>query len=365
MEKDMDRRIYLPAWDSDAVKGALQGEWGTLHYEKNRYSFTYGYDSPDDNIMALRERHPSGLRFVAGDTHGETKTLMDLMAKIRFDPAKDHVYFVGDYNAGGNVHTLLRYMSNFYQPDPEKPGFHLIRGNHERELDPVYTLENLPDLYVIRGTYMDYYAVHAGMVYSAFQLIGTDLDAHPGQKVFSYGLEDRCVAYDAPLRQLIWSRKGLYSRRSHPGLWPREDTLKKRRACIIHGHSPYCFFCGPGYYTYGSRKLFYTRQHIFFSEALQSFNIDSDVKGRCENGQTYRGLACVCLEALEDAAARAGGLTLEGVCNAPNAVFAVPQVSTWGTDPPGDIGRILNAAPHKRMITLDGNGRPCFTDQIE
>ncbi len=378
MENKTDGHIYIPDKDSDAVEGALTGAYGTLYYTRNQRSFTLSYDSPDDNISALRERYPAGLRFVVGDTHGETKTLMDLMAKIRFDPAKDHVYFVGDYNAGGNVYTLLRYMSNCYQPDPEKPGFHMIRGNHERELSPVFTLENLPDLYVIRGTYLNFYLAHAGMVESAFRLIGADLDAHPEQRVFQYGLSDRSVVYNAPLRQLTWSMRGLYSQHSRyapprggtprfpdMGRWPETAALKQRHACIIHGHSPFSFFCRPGYYSYGGRILFYTRQHVFFSEALQSFNIDSDVKGRCENGQTYRGLACVCLEVLEEIAAENGALTLEGVCNAPNAVFAVPQVSTWGTDPPGDIHRILNAAPQMRRITLDENDRPCFAGPDE
>ena len=378
MENRTDGHIFIPEVNSDAVEGAVPGAFGTLYYTRNKRSFTLSYDSPDDNIGALRERYPAGLHFVVGDTHGEAKTLMDLMAKIRFDPAKDHVYFVGDYNAGGNVHTLLRYMSNYYQPDPEEPGFHMIRGNHERELSPVYTLENLPDLYVIRGEYLNYYVAHAGMVESAFRLIGTDLDAHPGQRVFQYGLSDRSVGYNASLRQITWSMRGLYSQHSRyapprdgenrspdMGRWPETAELRQRRACIIHGHSPFSFFCRPGYYSYGSRKLFYTRQHVFFSEALQSFNIDSDVKGRCENGQTYRGLSCVCLEVLEEIAAENGSLTLEGVVNAQNAVFAVPYVPCWGMDTPGDIGRILNAAPQMRRITLDAKGQPCFADQSE
>ncbi len=102
----------------------------------------------DKNIEVIRNKHPNGLHFVVGDTHGECRTLKDLMEKIEFDPHKDSVFFVGDYNAGGDPRALLDYISCFYQPDYLLPGFHLIRGNHERELFPAYPLDNLPDIYI-------------------------------------------------------------------------------------------------------------------------------------------------------------------------------------------------------------------------
>ena len=133
----------------------------------------------DNNIKLIRDKHPEGLHFVAGDTHGELPTLMALMEKIEFDPHKDHVYFVGDYSGGGDPYSLLGYMSGYFQPDYERPGFHLIRGNHERELYPVYPLENLPDIIVIRGRQLNYYIVHAGMVSGAFHLINEDMAKCP------------------------------------------------------------------------------------------------------------------------------------------------------------------------------------------
>ena len=90
----------------------------------------------DDNIGSLRERYADGLTFVVGDTHGEGNTLQILMEKIRFDPDKDHVFFVGDYNSGSSVYQLLKYISAYYSEDYGSPGFHLIRGNHEHELEP-------------------------------------------------------------------------------------------------------------------------------------------------------------------------------------------------------------------------------------
>lgn len=356
----MDNRIPLPG-PGVPDEGAAEGRYGTLYWKKNKYDYTMSYDSPDDNIADLRAQYPNGLHFIVGDIHGEVKTLKLLMEKIGFDPTKDHVYFLGDYNGGGNVTALMRYLSNYYSPDSAVPGFHMIRGNHERELGPVYALQNLPDVFVIREKHMDYYLAHAGMIRSVFDLIGEDMEKDPSKKVFSYGLTDESVAFDAPLRQMIWSRHGLYSQRAHWSKWPRNETLTARRACIIHGHSPYSFFMRQQYFSYGEQTLFWKRQHVFFSESLQSFNIDANVKGRYENGETYRGLACVCLEALETVAANTDGkLTCEGILNTQNAVFAVPYAPGWDAEDQGDPNRILSAAPEMKRIGANENGEPYF-----
>lgn len=319
------------------------------------------FDCADDNILLLRERYPSGLHFVVGDVHGEVKTLMDLMAKIRFDPSKDHVYFVGDYNAGGNVHMLLRYISNYYQADMSSPGFHLIRGNHERELLPVYMLKNLPDIFVIRGGRLNFYIAHAGMISPVFDLISDDIEKAPEQKAFAYKLEDHTVTYDAPLRQIIWSRRGLYSQRSRRRVWPSEDRLTERSACIVHGHTPYCFLCGTHYSSYGDRNLFWKNQHVWFSEDLHSFNIDANLKGRYENGESYRGLACLCIEVFDAVAERDGGrLTVDGILSAENGIFAVPYSSCRETVVHGDILKLETAAPEMKTISLNKHGEPCF-----
>lgn len=358
----VNRSVELPGLSSEITEGDLSGPFGGIHYHCNTESYMLEYDSREDNIESLREQFPEGMHFVVGDTHGEAATLADLMLKIRFDPAKDHVYFVGDYNAGGDVLALLRYMSNYYQPDTDKPGFHLIRGNHERELFPYYTLENLPDLFVIKGKNLNYYISHAGMIRPAFKLIGDDMENDPSREVYSYKLEDRSVAYDAPLRQLIWSRRGLYTQRSRWKNWPGEDQLQAQKACVIHGHSPYCFFVKPNYFSYGQNNIFWKRQHVFFSESLQSFNIDSNIKGRYENGESYRGLACVCLELLDLAAAEYGRLTLESILNTPDCVFAAPYTPNGDTCFEGDISRILNAKPAMKYICLDPSGEPFITD---
>ena len=320
--------------------------------------------SPDNNIDELRKRHPEGLRFVVGDTHGETKTLRALMEKIRFDSQKDHVYFVGDYNGGGNVMTLLQYMAPYYQADHSQPGFHMIRGNHEWELYPTYTLENLPDIIVIRAKNLVYYLAHAGMIASVLDLIHADMQKNPEQTVFAYRFDPVCVAYDAPLRQMIWSRHGFYSQKSHWKLWPDEASLLQKRACIIHGHSPYCFFKKENYFSYGDNNLYWQNQHIFFSEELQSFNIDSNIKGRFENGEGHRGLTCVCLEGIEDAVEQNDGwLTSDGIKNAENFVFSVDHVYQLLEYADPHVDKITAAEPKAKRITLDQNQQPVLSEE--
>lgn len=319
----------------------------------------------DDNIAVLRGKYPTGLHFVVGDTHGETETLKALMNNIQFDPDKDHVFFVGDYNAGGNPARLLQYLANYYQEDCGLPGFHLIRGNHERELGPLFPLENLPDVMVLRGRQMNYYLVHAGMVTKALRLINDDMAKSPQESVFSYRLADCCTEYDAPLRQLIWSRRGLYSQRSRWHNWPSLSELTQHKACILHGHTPYCYFMN-NYFTYGDCCLFWPQQHIWFSEDLQSFNLDSNVKGRYENGESYRGLTCVCLEVLEEVSQQNGGmLTITGIQNGPNGVFGEPYHYSWQDVEQGDLHRITNAEPEMKTITLDEEGSPIIVEKAQ
>ena len=311
----------------------------------------------DDNIGEIRMKHPEGLHFVMGDLHGERETLRRLLQKVRFDPQKDCVFFVGDYNAGGNPRALLSLVSEHFTEEYDQPGFHLIRGNHERELCPQYTLENLPDVIVFKSAVMRYFIVHAGMVSKAFDLINRDMENNSEQRVFAYRLDDSCAAYDKPLRQLIWSRRGLYSQRSRWHSWPSEEELHEHNACIIHGHTPYCFFSPKTNSTYGDRSLFWQNQHVWFSEDLQSFNIDSNVKGRYENGESYRGLSCVCLEVLDEIASKNDGtLRLYELQRGPNAIYSVAYSPNAPLYFKNDISPLLNAQPQLKTIVLNPDG---------
>ena len=313
----------------------------------------------DNNIESLRQRYPEGLHFVVGDLHGEVLTLVKLMDKIRFDPDKDHIYFVGDYNGGGDTQTLLKYMSNYYQEDHEVPGFHMIRGNHERELSPFFELGNLPDIMVVRTDHLNYYIVHAGMVSAAFDLINRDMEDEPGRKVYAYRLENNTCCYDAPLRQIIWSLHGLYSQRSRWHVWPSENKLMEHRAVIVHGHSPYSFFRKDAWNSYGDNNLFWEKQHMYFCEELHSFNVDSDIKGRNANGERYRGLSCICLEVYDEIASDDNGLlTIDKITGYENGVFAAELDRSYRNVPLGDKNVILDARPQMKTITLDESGRP-------
>ncbi|MBO4897453.1 MAG: metallophosphoesterase [Clostridia bacterium] len=312
--------------------------------------------SEEDNIKELREKNKDGLTFVVGDTHGEQKTLEALMEKIKFDPMRDKVFLLGDYNEGGDVAALLSFISKYYSADYEKAGFHLIRGNHERELGPLYPLENLPDIIVLKRDALTFFLVHAGMVFEAFRLINDDMEKTPNKKVFAYKLDDLCTERGtrAPLRQITWSSRGLYSRTSDNRVWPSEDDLRAKNACIIHAHSPYCFFKNKDVFTYGEKSLFFSKQHMFFCEELRSFNIDSNIKGRYINGETYRGLSCICLEALCETAKE--GLTREAVRAGKNFVFSAEYIPNDYEKHDGNITALLSASPAMNLITMDYNG---------
>lgn len=311
---------------------------------------------PDDNIQSIRNRYPGGLHFVVGDTHGESTTLRLLMDKIQFNPQIDHVYFLGDYNCGGNVYALLHDIAKYYQEDYAVPGFHLIRGNHERELYPIFELKNMPDIIVIRGTVMNYYLAHAGMVDKAFDLINKDIES-TYKPVYAYALDETVAGYDAPLRQVVWSRNGLYSQRSHYHVWPSEKSLQAANACIIHGHTPFSQLKRGNFFSYGDRMLFWENQKVWFAEDLQSFDIDSNVKGRFDTSDLYRGLSCVCLEMIDEIAAKGNGvLKREVLRESENFVFSVPHTPIENTNVDTDFSNLLQAKPAMKRILLDNDG---------
>lgn len=321
-------------------------------------------ENDDNNIQMIRQRYPGGLHFVVGDTHGEQPTLSRLMDKIRYEPDKDHIYFLGDYNGGRNPTELLKYISQFYQEDLSLPGFHLIRGNHERELYPLYKLDNLPDIIVVRGKFMDYFLVHAGMVNDAFLLIRSDMNRFPEANAFAYALKEETACHDAPFRQIVWSRKGLYSQSSFFHVWPPRNSLLDANACIIHGHTPFFYLKKDGYFSYGSEMLFWAKQRIWFAEDLQSFNIDSNMKGLYAPEDQYCGLACICLEILEEIAGHSKrGLTRDEIRRADNFVFSETYTSCNENMITGDIKRVLYARPCMKTIGLNAEGKPYIPDQ--
>lgn len=198
------------------------------------------------------------------------------------------------------------------------------------------------------------------MVAKAFDLINEDMGSDPSSEVFAYRLDDCCAGYDAPLRQLVWSRRGLYSQRSRWRTWPSTSSLMQNRTCIIHGHTPYCFFL-KNYFSYGDINIFWNNQHVWFSEDLQSFNIDSNIKGHYENGESYRGLVCICIEVLEEVASKSNGnLTVNALKTSPNGIFGSEYSSVCLESDEGDVEKITKANSRMKTITLNEDGIPCI-----
>ena len=221
-----------------------------------------------------------------------------------------------------------------------------------------YPLENIPDIIVIKGKYLNYYIVHAGMVAEAFELISRDVDGKPEGYIQAYRFDESVAGYDAPLRQVTWSRKGLYSQRSHWHVWPSEENLHEKRTCIIHGHTPFCMLKKGDYFRYGDKNLFWVNQKIWFSEDFQSFDIDSNIKGRYNPEDSYRGLSCICLESVEKIASLNGNrLTAEAVRESQNFVFGMGLVYGYSFFENADIDRILTAQPAMKNIYADSNRR--------
>lgn len=316
------------------------------------------FEIEDNNIDILREKYPDGLHFVVGDTHGQIEALMDLMQKIRFDSSKDYVYFVGDYNAGGNVRRLINYLSKYFVTDYNAPGFHLIRGNHEREsfLCPVFPLKNLPDIFVVRGENTNFFIAHAGMVIEAFDLIISDMHKNIEDKVLAYRIEDELALHGNLLRQIVWSKDGLYSRKWNSLIWPSEEKLITNNALIIHGHTPYFFLKKGQKVSYGDRNLFWKMQHICYSEDLRSFNIDSNAKGRFDTGATYSGLSCICLEVIDKLSESDKFLKTETIRNAPNFVFGTKCRRSFERARENFADNLLNAKLQMKTIGLDEEG---------
>jgi hypothetical protein len=201
------------------------------------------------------------------------------------------------------------------------------------------------------------------MVTKAFILINADMARNPKERVYAYRMSPRTTEDYAPLRQVMWSKYGLYSQRIGKPLWPSQKSLIQNNACIIHGHSPYCYFKEKDRFTYGDDNLFFEKQHIWFSEDLQSFNIDSNVKGRMINTETYRGLTCVCLEALDEIAGGSEtGITVNGIRSGANFVFSAPLQLGYSKVSGGDISRITTARPKMKTLELDENGTVILTD---
>lgn len=74
------------------------------------------------------QQNDFGRLFAVGDVHGCLDELVELLAKIAFDPSVDQMIFVGDLaDRGRQSLATLEYVL-------DKPYFHVVVGNHEHML---------------------------------------------------------------------------------------------------------------------------------------------------------------------------------------------------------------------------------------
>ncbi|MCO8649025.1 metallophosphoesterase, partial [Burkholderia multivorans] len=85
------------------------------------------------SASALLHRHSTNLTgrdFVVGDLHGCVDALRALLHEVRFDPARDRLFSVGDLvDRGPASETALELL--------DRPWCHVVRGNHEEVLSLV------------------------------------------------------------------------------------------------------------------------------------------------------------------------------------------------------------------------------------
>lgn len=71
------------------------------------------------------ERNVLGHDFAVGDIHGEFDKLRMVLTEVKFDPAKDRLFSVGDLvDRGPKSDEALAWLA--------EPWFHAVRGNHEQ-----------------------------------------------------------------------------------------------------------------------------------------------------------------------------------------------------------------------------------------
>lgn len=296
----------------------------------------------DNNIDELRNKYSGGLHFVVGDLHKCWQTLDALLQKIKYNPDKDHIYFLGDYYGGDNeidIDNLLKYLSNNFQEDYTKPGFHLILGNHEYMEK---ALANLPDIIVLRMNKHNFYMAHASFYNKVIDIIYDDMEQNSSQKVFSYKI-DRTISSNEEKGserykcwRMKWSAKGTFVPENQNEFNQNTGQSVDEKACIIHGHTPFFFFdANDAEKKYGNNSLFWENQKIWFSEDMRSFNIDSNIKGEKDS---RRALSCLCLEVLDDM----DMITKKKILRNPNGVFSVEYQDECAECQPDDKEINLN-----------------------
>ncbi|MDY3828023.1 MAG: metallophosphoesterase, partial [Clostridium sp.] len=279
----------------------------------------------DNNIDNLRKKYPNGLHFVVGDLHGSVASLNSLLDKIKYQKGYDYIYFVGDYcgTSDGNVLQLLARLSEDFQSDYSKPGFHLIRGNHDGEI-----FEKLPNVIAIKMKKHNFYISHAAVYNKVIDIIDDDMKKSQqtiGVYKFDYDkIKKESRGEAKKCYRMLWSITGNFNPQTVD--YDNDDAVfiqdtknsEDSNACIIHGHTPYFYFNKEEEHKkYGDKSVFWKKQCIWFSEDMKSFDIDSNIKG--DDKGEERMLSCICLEVYDELEK----LTIKNIYQGENGVFSV------------------------------------------
>ncbi len=251
--------------------------------------------------------------YVIGDTHGKYALVEKLIEKLKetkkFNPQEDFVYFLGDYfGAKRNNNTdsvkLMEVLNNDYEPDLKKPGFHLLKGNHEwcshfrDHLKEVYgdiVIAALPDIVVLRLSGYTFCLSHAGMNNEIWKKIKQQLPEEGAAEFFLNDKNLPCFIDVVDERGQNGHTFKDKSKEIPAEYWPKdiENTY------FFHGHlpttKPLSDIKGYGVYCY--KNLTNDTDHgiVSFNPLRNALNIDTGAHGRYNFPPT---IACVCLEDL-------------------------------------------------------------------
>ena len=232
------------------------------------------------------------MHYVIGDVHGQLDALRLLLEKIKYNPAVDYLYFVGDYVDWGDksIGTLLYVMEL-----SKNPNVKCVLGNHDKMmLDSITNvrykrqIENRRGLWALNGGLFTYYYFCEQPV-EIQQMIIEWLKALP-KEIDGICLGDKkfCVSHATrvvPACRREWTTEDSDSERVWHRMQPGEDPF-----CGVDDFSGTTLICGH------TITMFYTGKfEPFFDEKF----IDIDTGAKVLGVRDYEGANLTALK-LED-----------------------------------------------------------------
>jgi serine/threonine protein phosphatase 1 len=176
----------------------------------------------------------TGSIYAIGDIHGCIDRLIDLLAKIDADPARDQLVFLGDYiDRGPSSYEVVAYLIELRR---RIPGVVFLKGNHE-EMFTQY-LEGVDrHLFLINGgqATLDSYMKHRA--HENGDLIPSDHLRFFASLRLYYQTDDYIFVH-AGMREDI----PLEAQRSEDLLWIRDEFIASDHHFgkrVVFGHTPF------------------------------------------------------------------------------------------------------------------------------